>query len=138
MPDCRRRKPACISTRIWSVPSCSSHVAADGAVAGGDRSGVADHHAGVLPAAGELDGVGGGPAGGELDGEFHAAAVRGSAALESCLAWRLITAGIANRGRGRRRTAIPWLTESGPVPRRSGVGPLPVVLCRLKSLEFVQ
>ena len=47
---------------------------------GGRRSGVADHHAGVLPAAGELDGVGGGPAGGELDGESHAAAVRGSAA----------------------------------------------------------
>ena len=61
----------------------SSHVAADGAVASGDRSGVADHHAGVLPAAGELDGVGGGPAGGQLDGESHAAAVRGSAALEA-------------------------------------------------------
>ena len=58
-------------------------VSADGAVAGGDRGGVADHHAGVLPAAGELDGVGGGAAGGELDGESHAAAVRGSATIEA-------------------------------------------------------
>ena len=75
-------------------PIVLSHVAADGAGAGGDRSGVADHHAGVLPAAGELDGVGGGPAGGELGGESHAAAVRGSAALE------------AGRGAGGRKPSV--------------------------------
>ena len=46
--------------RSLSRSRSSSHVSADGAVAGGDRGGVADHHAGVLPAAGELDGVGGG------------------------------------------------------------------------------
>ncbi len=72
----------------------SSHVAADGAVAGSDRGGVAYHHAGVLPAAGELDGMGGGAAGSELDGESHAAAVRGSAAIE------------AGRGAGGRKPAV--------------------------------
>ena len=39
--------------------------------------------AGVLPAAGELDGVGGSPAGSELDGETDAAAVRRPAALQA-------------------------------------------------------
>ena len=74
-----------------------------------------------VQAAGELDGVGGGPAGGELGGESHAAAVRGSAALE------------AGRGAGGRKPSVHLVdTETddgiarfrrGPPP--AGGGPRP-------------
>ena len=96
--------------RSLSRSRSSSHVSADGAVAGGDRGGVADHHAGVLPAAGELDGVGGGAAGGELDGESHAAAVRGSATIE------------AGRGAGgRQNRRFTWSTPR-PMTESPGSG----------------
>ena len=61
----------------------SAQVLADGSLASVDARGVADDLGGVLPPAGELDGMRGGPARGELDSETAAAAVRRPAALEA-------------------------------------------------------
>ena len=62
--------------------------------------------------------MGGGPAGGELDGESHAAAVRGSAALE------------AGRGAGGRKPAVHLVdaeTDDGIAGFRRG--------CRLQATD---
>ena len=72
-----RRPNAC---RLW----CNQRrYLLTGSLASVDARGVADHQGGVLPPAGELDGVGGSPARGELDGETDAATVGGPPPLEA-------------------------------------------------------
>ena len=88
-----------------------------------DAGGVADHHAGVLPAAGELDGVRAGLAGGELGGEPYVPTVRCPAPLKAgCGArGRQDDAGAAGRRRARASVRVGGLRRAelrGGIARR--------------------
>ena len=84
----RTRKPPAGFMRQprWSsahIGSSSAQVLADGSFTRADARGVADDHGGILPSAGQFDGMRGSPAGGELDGETDAASVGGPPTLEA-------------------------------------------------------